>query len=70
VGRLTLAVTGVEQRVVVETHHDLRAEPGETLGLRVDAARTHIFDRDTGVRLEWETVRGMAASQPWETSRR
>jgi ABC-type sugar transport system ATPase subunit len=61
VGRLTLELPGVEQRVVVETHHDLRADPGERVGLRLDPARTHLFDTETGARLEWENVRSMAA---------
>jgi multiple sugar transport system ATP-binding protein len=61
VGRLTLELPGVGQRVVVETHHDLRAVPGEVVGLRLDPARTHLFDTETGDRLEWETAPRMAA---------
>ncbi len=55
VGRLTLALPGVDQRIVVETHHDLRADPGEAVGLRLDPARTHLFNSATGERLEWES---------------
>lgn len=58
VGRLTLELPGVDPRIVVETHHDLRAHPGETVGLRLDPARTHLFDRITGERLEWENAPG------------
>jgi multiple sugar transport system ATP-binding protein len=53
VGRLTLALPGVEQRIVVETHHDVHADVGESIGLRLDPARTHLFDAETGDRLEW-----------------
>ncbi len=56
VGRLTLALPGVEQRIVVETHHDLRADPGKAIGLRLDPARTHLFDTETGERLVWESA--------------
>ena len=69
VGRLTLELPGVEQRVVVETHHELRAEQGEAVGLRFNMARTHLFDMATGDRLTWETVPSTAASQPGEVSR-
>jgi multiple sugar transport system ATP-binding protein len=53
VGRLTLTLPGVETRVVVETHHDFWATPGDVLGLRFDSARTHLFDTQTGDRLAW-----------------
>ena len=53
VGRLTLTLPGVETRVVVETHHDFWATPGDVLGLYFDPARTHIFDTETGDRLAW-----------------
>jgi multiple sugar transport system ATP-binding protein len=53
VGRLTLTLPGVETRVVVETHHDFWATPGDVLGLRFDTARTHLFDTETGDRLAW-----------------
>jgi multiple sugar transport system ATP-binding protein len=53
VGRLTLTLPGVETRVVVETHHDFWATPGDVLGLRFDSARTHLFDTETGDRLAW-----------------
>jgi multiple sugar transport system ATP-binding protein len=53
VGRLTLTLPAVETRVVVETHHDFWATPGDVLGLYFDPARTHIFDTETGDRLAW-----------------
>ena len=53
VGRLTLTLPGVETRIVVETHHDFWAMPGDVLGLRFDPARTHVFDSETGDRLPW-----------------
>jgi ABC-type sugar transport system ATPase subunit len=53
VGRLTVTLPGVETRIVVETHHDFWAGPGDRLGLRFDMARTHLFDRETGDRLAW-----------------
>jgi hypothetical protein len=43
----------VETRVVVETHHDFWAAPGDLLGLYFNPARTHIFDTETGDRLAW-----------------
>lgn len=61
VGRLTLELPGVAQRIVVETHHDLRAAPGDLLGVRLDATRTHLFDTHTGVRLAWDPRPSMAA---------
>lgn len=63
VGRLTLALPGVEERIVVETHHDVRATPGESVGLRLDPVRTHLFDFGTGERLEWENAPSMASSR-------
>lgn len=54
VGRLTLALPGSGQRVVVETHHNLHANAGEVVGLRLDPARTHLFDSVSGERLIWE----------------
>lgn len=56
VGRLTLAVPEVEQRIVVETHHDLHADVGELIGLRLDPARMHLFDSASGERLEWTNL--------------
>jgi multiple sugar transport system ATP-binding protein len=53
VGRLTLTLPAVETRVVVETHHDFWATPGDVLGLSFNPARTHIFDTETGDRLAW-----------------
>jgi multiple sugar transport system ATP-binding protein len=53
VGRLTLTLPGVQTRLVVETHHDFWAAPGERLGLRFDPARTHLFDTESGDRLAW-----------------
>jgi multiple sugar transport system ATP-binding protein len=61
VGRLTAQLPGVEQRVVVETHHDVRARSGEVVGLYLEPERTHLFDRETGERLEWESVPSMVA---------
>ncbi|MCC7021841.1 MAG: ABC transporter ATP-binding protein [Thermomicrobiales bacterium] len=61
VGRLTAQLPGVEQRVVIETHHDVRARSGEAVGLYLDPERTHLFDRETGERLEWESVPSMVA---------
>jgi multiple sugar transport system ATP-binding protein len=53
VGRLTLTLPAVETRVVVETHHDFWAAPGDLLGLYFNPSRTHIFDTETGDRLAW-----------------
>ena len=61
VGRLTLTLPGVETRIVVETHHDFWATPGDVLGLRFDPARTHVFDRETGDRLPWSQPRTATA---------
>jgi multiple sugar transport system ATP-binding protein len=61
VGRLTVELPGVEQRVVVETHHDLRAIPREVVGLRLDPAHTHLFDTEMGDRLGWESAPAVAA---------
>jgi ABC-type sugar transport system ATPase subunit len=69
IGRLTLELPGVKQRVVVETHHDLRAEQGAAVGLRFTTARTHLFDTATGDRLQWETASSTVASQPSVVSR-
>ena len=61
VGRLTLTLPGVETRVVVETHHDFWATPGEVLGLHFNPARTHIFDtrnrRSPGMVPDLDTAR-------------
>ena len=62
VGRLTLTLPGVETRVVVETHHDFWATPGDVLGLRFDLARTHLFDSETGDRLAWSLTSTQPAS--------
>jgi hypothetical protein len=56
IGRLTLNLAGTDQRIVVETHHDMVAVPGDTVGLRFDLARTHLFDTATGERLPWESA--------------
>jgi multiple sugar transport system ATP-binding protein len=56
VGRLTLSLPGVENRVVVETHHDFWADGGDRIGLRFDPARTHLFDNATGARIEWSST--------------
>ncbi len=55
-GRLTLNLAGTDQRIVVETHHDMVAVPGDAVGLRFDLARTHLFDTATGERLPWESA--------------
>ena len=54
VGRLTVTLAGVEQRMVIETHHDYWANGGDSVGLRFNPARTHLFDDATGARLVWE----------------
>ncbi len=56
IGRLTVTLPGVQPRVVVETHHDFWATPGERLGLRFDPARTHLFDTESGERLAWSVT--------------
>ena len=53
VGRLTMVLPGVATRLVVETHPDVVARPGENLDLVFDPARTHLFDSATGARLPW-----------------
>lgn len=53
VGRLTVSLPGVEERIVVETHHDFWASRGDAVGLRFDPARTHVFDSESGDRLAW-----------------
>ncbi len=53
-GRLTLALPDLAERVVVETDHHFFARPGEALGLRFDPTRCHLFDRETGGRLAWQ----------------
>lgn len=61
-GRLTLDLAGAGQRLVVETHHDIVATPGDAVGLHFDLARTHLFDTKTGARLPWESVPARAAT--------
>lgn len=56
VGRLTASLPGVEQRLVIETHHDYWADPGDRVGLRFDPLRTHLFDGASGLRLDWREV--------------
>jgi multiple sugar transport system ATP-binding protein len=56
IGRLTLNLAGADRRIVVETHHDMVAAPGDAVGLRFDLARTHLFDTATGERLSWESA--------------
>lgn len=70
VGRVTLALAGVEQRIVVETHHSVQVEHGDVLGLHFDPSLTHLFDAETGDRLAWHSGRTSAASRPIESSRR
>jgi multiple sugar transport system ATP-binding protein len=64
VGRLTLSLPGVENRVVVETHHDFWADGGDRIGLRFDPARTHLFDNATGARIEWSSTPHVVLSRP------
>ena len=68
VGRLTVTLPGVDVRVVVETHPEILATPGDQVGLRLDPHRTHLFDAETGERVLWEpmTTEGPtdAPSQP------
>jgi ABC-type sugar transport system ATPase subunit len=54
VGRLTVALPGVEGRVVVETYHDARFDHGTPVGLSFAPRRTHLFDAETGARLAWQ----------------
>jgi ABC-type sugar transport system ATPase subunit len=56
VGRLTVDLPGVAQRLVIETHHDVRLAAGDRIGLRFDPRRTHLFDGASGQRLEREPV--------------
>ncbi|MFM9106609.1 MAG: ABC transporter ATP-binding protein [Chloroflexota bacterium] len=53
VGRLTVTLPGVANRVVVETHHDFHANGGDRVGLSFTPERTHLFDNATGARIEW-----------------
>ncbi|HET7093060.1 MAG TPA: TOBE domain-containing protein, partial [Thermomicrobiales bacterium] len=62
VGRLTATLPG-GGRVVIETHHDARAERGERIGLQFDQVRTHLFDSASGERLAWPLER-KSASRP------
>jgi multiple sugar transport system ATP-binding protein len=62
-GRLTATLPGVAPRVVIETHHDARAERGDRIGLHFDQARTHLFDAASGERLVWPLER-QTASRP------
>jgi ABC-type sugar transport system ATPase subunit len=64
VGRLTLTLPGVPTRIVVETHHDFWATPGDVLGLRFDPTRTHLFDTESGDRLEWLLLPTTTVSSP------
>jgi multiple sugar transport system ATP-binding protein len=54
VGRLTVTLPGVDNRVVVETHHDYWADGGDRVGLLFNPDRTHLFDNATGARIEWQ----------------
>lgn len=53
VGRLTLALPGVAERLVVETHHDLAFEREEAVWLSFPPARTHLFDAGSGASIGW-----------------
>lgn len=53
VGRLTLALPGVGERLVVETHHDFSAEREEVLWIAFPSERTHLFDKESGERGVW-----------------
>ena len=63
-GRLTVLLPGVEQRLVIETHHDYWAAGGDAVGLRFDPARTHLFDGTSGARLAWDYRPGGPPSRP------
>ncbi len=69
IGRLTVLLPGVEQRLVIETHHDFRAAGGDAVGLRFDSARTHLFDGTTGARLAWDHRPSATPSRPRPSSR-
>ena len=64
IGRLTVLLPGVAPRLVIETHHDYWAAGGDTVGLRFEPARTHLFDGTTGARLAWNQRAEAAPSQP------
>ena len=51
--KLKMEMEAQGAKVVVETHHDFWATPGDVLGLYFNPARTHIFDTETGDRLTW-----------------
>jgi len=53
VGRLTLALPGVVERVVVETSHAFRGERDESLWIHFPPERTHLFDKASGERVAW-----------------
>lgn len=53
VGRLTVTIPGVEQRIVVETHHDYFAGAGEEIHLWFNPERSHLFDNASGLRIDW-----------------
>ena len=53
VGRLTLALPGVAERLVVETHHAFSAEREEALWVEFPPERTHLFDKVSGERVAW-----------------
>ncbi len=53
VGRLTLALPGVAERLVVETHHTFSAEREEALWVAFPTERTHLFDKTSGERVAW-----------------
>ncbi|MBA3416611.1 MAG: ABC transporter ATP-binding protein [Chloroflexia bacterium] len=68
IGRLTVLLPGVEQRLVIETHHDFRAAGGDAVGLRFDPARIHLFDGTTGARLAWDHRPAETPSRPRPSS--
>jgi multiple sugar transport system ATP-binding protein len=51
VGRLTLTLPGVAERLVVETHHVLEFVRDESLWVEFPPERTHVFDAELGTRL-------------------
>ena len=53
VGRLTLSLPGVAERLVVETHHAVSAERDEALWVAFPPERTTLFEKAGGGRVAW-----------------
>ena len=53
VGRLTLTLPGIAERLVVETHHTFSAERDEALWLTFPIERSHLFNKASGGRIPW-----------------